>query len=543
MPSEDQEALGLRNSAAIASRLGNFEAFPIAPVWAAIRRSADIFDVHANEWLLSSDQESVEASWLGEMACKTPEASQQTTTAALVRDVLAEDAVAVSRGEAMGGESLAGLQKLRRSCWAAIYGSRPPTEAAIEPIVVPTRHKLSEKKRREVGYLAACVDACSGDARPLVIDVGAGQGDLVRTLADIGHRAVGVDRDDVQTHGSIAKLAPKDTRNFAVCSCDIRAATDPVALEGAATKAFEPLQTARSDSSGGRTVLCSLHACGALSDNFIGLASRWNCAEGAATKCDAAISLGCCYNLMAHGEATAIKHLPVSRSCCDAVPAPDKGRGRPGGDSALQAPFPSSDVVRAATGNTLLSHGMLTAAAQCPRLWSGAMLETIAGVFERSVAESVMLRCAREVNADVRSLGRVRPAAPIGPQHPHGSAALFAERFASTVCDAISSAQTLGKPGAERRAVDVVDVAVALEARYRRCVAAGLDRAFTAAWAVRAALGELLELLLLVDRCHRLAAAAGWRVALVPVLPLDLSPRCLAVIGQYSGPTEQPAAC
>jgi hypothetical protein len=549
------------NATLIESLADNWRRVPVDAVSAALADYSDLLEVNANQWLVGEVSEDMQVCWL-ERLLSSSNASplSRLIRAAVVTCASSTSLIHMANGRPLEvpDPQLRALLALRAQCWEAHSAKGSVRGCTLTPQEL---HGVAAKKAREVSGMAACVEAVMrlaalpAEQRALVVDVGAGQGDLVAVLAVRGHRAVAVDRDDVQTHGSVRKRASKAAA-FGVCNVDLRAETRPSELHSAATHGWcaaaggDGVKSLTSAVSDGPVLLCSLHACGALSDNLLRLAGRWNASAGtdsaAGASCCGVVNLGCCYNLLAPGAGQRIAHqargtkpevdhLSEQAGCGHSV-----GPGPSVSSNPTHDAFPTSAGVRRvdAARRLRLTRSKLMAACQSPRTWYDA--EVFTPLVERSVAQRVMVAVAG--GGDVPD--RLQATRGRGEKQDDPATACAA-RYAQAIVDASAEADIVGtRPSKAHRTEGeppdpLSQVALMLEAAYNDARSRGLLHAFAAAWTLRGILGELLELLLLVDRCHAVhdAAAAAttadgrFRVALVPVVDVSVTPRNLAVVG------------
>lgn len=349
------------------------------------------------------------------------------------------------------GPSLTRFAASFERCAAAWRSSSEKDEEVAPPLQdVPAlpraRHGVKLKKLTEVDSLARFImeavgshaqtvgeggDTPASVGNLVVADIGAGQGDLCVELAHrYGVKAVGIERDEGQVHGTMRKAvtgwqttsdvggkgADPGLRGMVRCArLDIDDATEPEHLQAAVDRELSgdssAVPAAAADGGGQHALptailvtsfpiraICSLHACGALSCHMLRLFVRWHQRrvrvgpeqeerEERPAPPAAMVGIGCCYNLMCGGwlrRGCRISHAAVPTNGLGAkherrddltspMPHPDDELlGSPDDDLVPQTLFPLSDAGKRCVGRLRLSRPMVMAACQAPWQWSTA---------------------------------------------------------------------------------------------------------------------------------------------------------------------------
>ena len=421
-----------------------------------------------------------------------------------------------------------------------------------------------------------------------VIDVGAGHGDLVAALAVVGIPSIALERDANQLAGSRTRIAeqisvrakasrksgdappvkksrvesttPLASADVLVCPLDVGPATSPKGLVDAVRSAISAAGTGDTstlfDASGrpmgerGSTsrrkmlaaetpdsvflgevsagyTLCSLHACGSLSDHILRLFAQWCAAPEELPPCRRLVNVGCCYNLITSPDT----RLFYQKSGDEEAPEP---RYSPDSCDSHVLCFPGFNTSDNRPIEPFIAgKNALMAAAQAPRRW---VLPTDDGGDVTS-AVKVLERAAIQVFLWRRELISTRDACvKISKSKGKGVAILDREAFVRRCVDVETQLRPDVVDGSAATAESVFNFFFVDELT---CGSLKSTRAEIASvvWTLRAMLGQIVESLIVVSRCATLADAlshtdSAWRVAMHPIFDHKKSPRNVAVVAE-----------
>jgi hypothetical protein len=451
---------------------------------------------------------------------------------------------------------------------------RPPSApAAAAAAAVPDVMKRGTilKKNTEVdlmrGLLHGIISrAGNRDGRePILLDIGAGQGQLAAAMCCDGVQTVAVERDEGQVHGSVkraallASKAAADAEGSAakalvVCQLDVAATTTVEAAVAAANAALRggadapsaaadevrggKRGRAASDAAAQRFGMCSLHACGQLSNHMLGMFAGW-ATRGDAAPCDFVVNLGCCYNQLAH-DGRRIADGAVVDAC-------DEGL------SSASVPadaFPRSSTVQqllrtVATGGggsaapLTLSRNALMAACQAPRRWAAQHSDADGVGRGRAVFAPVVLRAAVQRLlfdhgvCDLKVVSALKSPKKLQPFVAYCAAAWEKVSLASPAAAQRNVSEERIRADAAALLTKFATRDVGFAVAGVRCATSPFDAA-AALLTLKALLGQAVEALLIVDRAALLGEQTGATcdVGLVAVCDhVRVTPRNVAVVG------------
>ncbi|CAN1335672.1 Methyltransferase-like protein 25B [Linum perenne] len=391
---------------------------------------------------------------------------------------------------------------------------------------------MNKKKRHEIEVLSAVVSSIANEvSAEAIVDVGAGQGYLAQVLSfQYQHPVVAIDA--CSHHGKVTETRAERIRKHYVSqmrklgsgngtintprtvTCRVLSTDMLKALADIVTPPDDgkEAQLINKEKDGKASlVLAGLHACGDLSVTMLKTFSE--CKEAKAI-----VSIGCCYNLL-------------SEACLNSA------------DS--QTGFPVSNGVRS-TGITLRKSSR-DLACQSAERWS--CLEKDAGLqnFDlhafRAVFQMVLFKYYPRSITESPSVGRQGKALRRQQQNDNSSSALESNAMSEgSSCNLANRGHALPHKNALFEKFSVSGLSrLGLEPLEEIDFHKIWNEAQPSAeligpyWSLRAALGPVLETLLLLDRLLFIQEQEGIQDAtMVPIFDPAISPRNLAIIARRS---------
>lgn len=353
-------------------------------------------------------------------------------------------------------------------------------------------------------------------------DVGAGQGytslELIRQGA---RRVVAVERSECQVHGNVQRakggglsvVIDDETAARRTSSEHVGKETDLVVLHhdvGENSTFQQLLECGGRGASTDPAVLYSLHACGPLSDAMVAMFAT-------DPRCALLANVGCCYNLIKEG------------TC------------------------PRSQSLRVNHGIRPFSRNMLMAACQAPRRWNETERETDAAtrkrsrteddlpdaqcsdapflsqLFDRALLQVCLFRCGL-----LSTEHTVRHKPQKSSQSSQGESLPKHVQFAAYFAKAAEKVRSRGDNGPPALPPPPVDAAQL----YCTAVKQGLPLLFSSFFTLKAVAAQIVEMLILIDRCHSIqelssksGAMPSLVASLVPLFDVASSPRNICIFG------------
>ncbi|KAI8882140.1 hypothetical protein K501DRAFT_187392 [Backusella circina FSU 941] len=270
-----------------------------------------------------------------------------------------------------------------------------------------------------------------------IVDLGAGQGYLSRTLAfKSGLKVLAVDSSTVQTCGA-KRFDEIAAKHISKEDLDLHHVTEMITHENASTILSKWSDNVQDE----KWLLCGLHTCGDLSTMMLRLFIT-------SAEITSLVNIGCCYHFLTDNE------------------------------DANAAGFPMSDMVRDA-GFYLSPPGKMLSC-QAPFRWSDKKTETLVAFehhFFRALLQFIMVEKGLTTVSVAPVVGRLNKKKDFTSFPVYVKAAL--KRFKLTD-DAISSEEA--------------------EEYYEKYKNKQIDKEITILWTLRVLLGPILESIILVDR-------------------------------------------